>query len=232
MANRFLQLPFTFECDALLRDLTRCLESKWITHFNQRDYAGDWTSLALRSASGEAHDISSVPGATGYRNTPVVDACPYFRSVLETFSCEQESARLLRLAAGSVIHEHRDPGASYSDGFFRVHIPITSNAETSFVIDRHDLVMHPGECWYADFGLPHRVTNAGTTDRVHLVIDGLRNAWSDEVFARAGYDFTLERRPGQMDAETTRRVIETLRARGTETDLRLAADLEKQAGGG
>ena len=32
-----------------------------------------------------------------------------------------------------------------------------------------------------------------------------------------------------MDDETTRKVIETLRARGSETDLRLAADLERQA---
>jgi hypothetical protein len=229
MTNRFLRLPFTFDRDALVTDLNHCLRADWPAHFNQRDYQGEWTSLALRSASGGARDIASTPGAAGYRDTAVLDACPAFRSVLDTFQCDKESARLLRLAAGSLIHEHRDPGASYADGFFRLHIPITSNDRTRFLIDGHELTMQPGECWYADFGLPHSVTNAGDTDRVHLVVDGLRNAWSDEVFGRAGYDFGAERRPGQMDAETRRRVIAELRARGTATDLKLAADLERGA---
>jgi hypothetical protein len=217
-----------FDVARLAADLTSCLRSQWPGHFNHRDYSGEWSSIALRSASGQATDIASVPGQTGYLETPLLAACPYFREVIDTFQCEKETVRLLRLGAGSVVHEHRDPGASYADGFLRLHIPITSNDQTRFVIDRHDLAMQPGECWYANFGLPHSVTNAGATDRVHLVIDGLRNAWTDALFRTAGYDFDEDARASRMDSDTTRRIVETLRARGTETDLRLAADMERQ----
>lgn len=228
MPIRFLRLPVTFDAALLVEDLTRSLTLEWPNHFNARDYNGQWTSIALRSASGTETDIVSVPGLHKYQDTPLLDACTYFRHVVETFRCDKETVRLLRLGAGSVIHEHADPGAAYADGFFRVHIPITSNDATRFLVDRHELTMLPGECWYANFSLPHSVRNDGDTDRVHLVLDGLRNAWSDDLFAAAGYDFDEEARAKRMDTGTTRRVIEELRARGTESDLRLAADLEQQ----
>jgi hypothetical protein len=223
-----LRLPLSFDAAGLAADLETCLAVSWPEHFNQRDYAGLWTSLALRSRSGSELDIASIPGETTYRDTPILDRCPCFRTVLDSFSCDKESVRLLRLGAGSVIREHRDPGAAYSDGFFRVHVPITTNAETRFVVGGERLQMGPGECWYANFSLPHSVVNEGSTDRVHLVIDGLRNAWSDALFAEAGYDFEAERAAKALDPVTTRQVIEALRGRGTEVDLRLADDLERQ----
>lgn len=228
MENRFFRLPLSFAPGRLAEDLAR-VAAGWTPHFNQRDYSGEWTSLALRSASGDASNIAAVPGAAGYRDTPLLDACPYFRAVLAAFECETEAVRLLRLGPGGVIHEHRDPAASYADGFFRLHIPIATNPATVFVVDGQRLVMQPGECWYADFGLPHSVRNDGDSDRVHLIVDGLRNAWSDRLFAQAGYDFDEEARSRRMPEETRRLVIETLRARGTETDLRLAAELEAAA---
>jgi hypothetical protein len=231
MSNRFFRLPLTFDTDRLADDLSRCLTVDWPGHFNARDYSGAWHSIALRSKSGTETDIASVPGQAGYRDTPLLDACPYFRRVVDAFACEKETVRLLRLGAGSVIHEHRDPGAAYADGFFRVHIPITSNDATRFMVDHHALTMQPGECWYANFSLPHSVRNDGATDRVHLVVDGLRNPWSDDMFRVAGYDFAAEARDQAMDADTMRQVIETLRARGTETDLRLADDLERRLPG-
>ena len=228
MPNRFLRLPLTFDPARLAADLTRSVEAGWTPHFNHRDYAGEWTSLALRSASGDTGDIAAVPGAGGYRDTPLLARCAYFRAVLDAFECEKEAVRLLRLGPGGIIHEHRDPAASYADGFFRLHIPITTNLATMFVVDGERLVMQPGECWYADFGLPHSVRNDGNSGRVHLIVDGLRNAWSDQLFAEAGYDFDEEARGRRMPDETRRQVIDALRARGTETDLRLAAELEAQ----
>jgi hypothetical protein len=232
MANRFLRLPLTFRQELLLEDAQHCLSVKWPEHFNRRDYSGKWSSIALRSASGEISDIMSVPGQSEYRDTALLAECPYFRTVVDGLHCVKETVRLLRLEAGSVIHEHRDPGASYADGFFRLHVPLTSNAETVFLVDGESLAMQPGECWYVDFGLPHSVSNGGKTDRIHLTIDGLRNSWTDELFARAGYDFQEEARSKSMDEDTLRRVVETLRLRGTETDLRLADELERKAEGG
>ncbi len=226
MINRFFRLPLTFDSALLEADLIRCLTQEWPAHFNTGDYSGEWSSIALRSASGGETDIASVPGWSNHRDTPLLAACTYFRHVVDSFRCDKETVRLLRLDAGSVIHEHRDPGAAYADGFFRVHIPITSNSQTRFLVGGHELTMGPGECWYANFSLPHSVRNDGATNRVHLVLDGLRNPWSDQLFARAGYDFAEESRGRQMDATTTRLVIAALRARGTDTDKRLADELE------
>lgn len=228
-ANHSFRLPLQLDPARLAADTERCLRSPWVKHVNQQVYRGEWTSIALRSSSGGAADILSVPDAEGYRDTPLLAECPYFRDVVASFACEKESIRLLRLAAGSVIHEHRDPGSSYSDGFFRLHVPITTNDEVRFVVGGVRLMMKPGECWYADFGLPHSVENPGTTDRIHLVIDGRRNPWSDGLFARAGYDFEADARARAMDPETRRRVVEALRERGTDIDLKLAAELEAGA---
>lgn len=225
VSTRYLRLPFTFDRAGLAADLATCLRSDWTRHVNQRDYSGEWTGIALRSATGESADILSVAGIAGYRDTPLLGDCTCFRAILGRFHCEQETVRLLRLAPGGIIHEHRDRGASYADGFFRIHVPIATNPSTRFVVDGDALPMQPGECWYANFALPHSVRNDGTTDRTHLIIDGRRNAWSDRLFAEAGYDFAAEERERRLNPNRAQ-VIETLRARGTDTDLRLAAELE------
>jgi hypothetical protein len=229
VGTRFLRLPMSFEPDQLAADMARCCDAEWTRHANQRDYTGEWNGIALRSPSGTAGDLLSVPGIDGYRDTPLLAACRYFAGILDGLACEKETARLLRLAPGAVIREHTDPGASYADGFFRLHVPITTNDQTRFVVDGEALPMQPGDCWYADFTLPHSVRNDGATDRVHLIIDGRRNEWSDRLFAAAGYDFAAEARQRQMDPQTRRLVIANLRARGTEVDLRLARQLEDGA---
>jgi hypothetical protein len=50
-------------------------------------------------------------------------------------------------------------------------VPILTNELVAFYIDGERAVMEPGSCWYMNFNLPHRISNAGTTDRVHLVMD-------------------------------------------------------------
>jgi hypothetical protein len=134
----------------------------------------------------------------------------------------------MRLAAGSEILEHHDPGASYAEGFFRLHVPITTNPDVDFIVGGAGITMQAGECWYADFTLPHSVRNRGKSDRIHLVVDGRRNAWSDALFSRAGYDFAAEAESRRPRRETTLQVIAELRARGSETDLRIAAQLEHE----
>ncbi len=229
MGTRFLRLPLSFEPSRLVADMIRSCAAQWTRHANQRDYTGEWTGIALRSASGSPGDLLSVPGSDGYRDTPLLEECRYFAEILDGLACEKETARLLRLAPGGVIREHRDLGASYADGFFRLHVPITTNDQTRFIVDGESLPMQPGDCWYADFTLPHSVRNDGATDRVHLIIDGSRNEWSDRLFETAGYDFAAEARERQMDPHTRCLIINELRARGGEVDLQLASQLEDGA---
>jgi aspartyl/asparaginyl beta-hydroxylase (cupin superfamily) len=85
--------------------------------------------------------------------------------------------RLLKLAPGAEIREHRDVGISMADEEARLHIPIITNDETDFLVGGQRLSMRPGECWYVNVDLPHSVMNRGRTDRVHLIVDVVVDAW-------------------------------------------------------
>jgi aspartyl/asparaginyl beta-hydroxylase len=226
--NRFFKLPFHFEQELLQQDLAACVSAHWKQHFNQADYSGEWTSIALRSSSGMETDIYAHPDAAGYMDTPLLDQCPYFKKVLEAFDCEKESARLLSLAPGSEIKEHRDPHTAYEYGFFRLHIPLQTSSQVSFRVDGCELDMKSGECWYANFHLPHSVKNDSASSRVHLIIDCRRNAWSDAVFKEAGYDFEEEKRNREYDQETKQKMIEALSLMDTETSRSLVAQLKQE----
>jgi len=215
-----------FDERRLFDDLKRCQGLVWPTHFNTKDYTGKWSSLSLRSASGSETDIFSNANAV-YQDTPLLSRCGYFREVIDFFECPKETVRLLSLSPGSFIREHRDPDAGYQDGFFRIHIPIQTNPEVVFKLNGKQLPMQPGDCWYADFTLPHFVSNAGEQDRIHLVIDCIRNDWSDHLFREAGYDFEKDKEV-YVSEETKRKMISELEHFQTETSRKLITDLKAQ----
>ena len=185
--SKFLKLDFVFDSPGLMRELAMLEQKQWLDHYNQRDYVGSWDVLPLRSVGGRIDNINSVPGNTIYANTALLEDCPCFREVIDTFECPQKSIRLMRLAPGSTIREHRDDGLGFLYGEARLHIPIATNPDVKFIVDGKPVVMKSGECWYVDFTMPHHVFNGGSEPRIHLVIDLLRNDWLDRVFYRCGY---------------------------------------------
>ncbi len=226
-ACQSLRLPVLYDVGRLVGDLQICLRSAWTDHFNRQDYQGDWNSVALYSVSGNAEDIMT-SGEGTFIATRMLSSCAYFKEILDNLSFEKESVRLLRLAAGSVVLEHRDRGLAYENGVFRLHIPLQTEADVDFVVGGKRMEMTAGECWYANFDLPHSVNNRSMNDRVHLVIDGIRNEWTDNLFRQAGYDFEEEQKVlapddatfdamvaalEQMNTETSRKIIEELKAK-------------------
>ena len=173
------RLSFAFDPVRLRHDLDQVRADEWIAHFNKQDYDGGWSGISLRSGSGSAANIN--PGVSvaldSVANTPVLDRCPYFAEVLEHFHCPIRSARLLSLSPGSFIREHRDHELGIDDGEARIHVPIATNPGVGFFVNGERLILNPGEAWYINFNLPHRVSNQGATDRVHLVIDCVVNDW-------------------------------------------------------
>lgn len=226
MQNQFFTLPFTFSATALLDDLDACRQYDWQQHFNQQDYSGRWTSLALRSASGQVDDITAHPDTKTFTDTPLLGQCPYFRQIMERIACPKETVRLLSLAPGSVIREHTDPHTSYRSGFFRLHIPIQTAEDVRFRVDGCDVPMRVGECWYANFERPHSVENHGSVDRIHLVLDCLRNAWSDTIFENAGYNFTAEQQALELPDATKRQMIAELERIDSDTARQLITTLQ------
>jgi hypothetical protein len=180
----YARLPFVFDPAALLADLARIEGEAWSPHFNTRYYTGDWSGLSLRSVGGAERQLFSDPSRPDeFADTPRLAACPAVQAVLAAFACPLEGVRLLRLRAGSSIREHRDYGLCLEKGEFRVHVPIVTNPDVAFTLAGERLTLLPGECWYLNFDLPHAVANAGTEDRVHLVIDGRVNPWVERLVA-------------------------------------------------
>jgi hypothetical protein len=172
------RLPLNFDVQRLQADLAQVRPEEWVAHFNTGDYEGDWRGVALRAVGGDPARIYLDPIAQrAYGDTAVLARCPYLQEVLAQLQCPLRSVRLLSLRAGSVIREHRDYKLGYEDGEVRLHVPLITNPDVAFHVNGQRLMMNPGECWYINFNLPHRVANRGTTDRVHLVIDCTVNDW-------------------------------------------------------
>lgn len=177
-----LRLPFEFDKERLLRDLEQFGPDDWTPHFNTGYYDGDWSGIALRAPKDAHLDLYPDSTAETFVDTKMLDRCSYIPSVLASFKCVLESARFLRLTAGSQIKEHRDYKSGYEDGYVRLHIPIVTDPLVEFYLDGQRIDMHPGEVWYVNVNLKHRVLNNSAIDRVHLVVDCLVNDWLRTIF--------------------------------------------------
>jgi aspartyl/asparaginyl beta-hydroxylase (cupin superfamily) len=178
-----LKLPLAFDENRLRQDLQLFGEDDWTPHFNTQYYDGEWSGIALRAAKDAHVGLYPDPTAEAFVDTEMLARCSYVPSVLAAFKCEIESARFLRLTAGSEIKEHRDYKLGFEDGVARLHIPIVTDQLIEFYLDGQRVDMRPGEVWYLNFNLKHRVVNRSPIDRVHLVIDLVLNDWLRSFFA-------------------------------------------------
>jgi hypothetical protein len=183
--SAILCFPLRFPAQAMVEELGCFAEDEWLTHFNQNIHDGTWTGIALRAINGDPKVLHHTHNGLPYRDTPHLARCPVIAEVLSGFKTEIKAARLLRLAPGGHIREHRDDKLSFAQGEARLHIPLLTNDRVEFYLAGERVLMMPGELWYMDFTLPHRINNHGETDRVHLVIDCVINNWLAELMTEA-----------------------------------------------
>lgn len=228
--TKYLKFPVQFDEQRLAEDLAKAMKGQWIPHFNTGGYSGNWNAVSLYAADGNENNIfAHQAGNVSISETPLMKECTYFREVLDYFQFPVLSVRLLRLEAGAVIKPHTDHELGYEDGQFRLHIPIVTNPDIEFILDGERLTMLPGECWYTNVNLVHSVANRGTADRVHLVIDGVRNAWTDELFFSLAPEASFEVvREEKLTRETILRMLEELRNNPQIADHPLIPQLEAQ----
>lgn len=183
-----LRLPFAFDPTPLVRDLDGLPDDEWIAHFVTSNFEGQWTVIPLRGPAGATHPVRMIysdPAASSFENTPLLGRVPAMRQLLEAFQCPLQSVRLMRLAPGSLIKEHRDHDLGIEHGTVRLHVPITTNPAVVFRLNGVPVVMAPGSVWYLRLCDPHSVSNTGDRDRVHLVIDAAVNDWLADMLKRA-----------------------------------------------
>lgn len=161
----------------------------WTPHFVPAHYAGDWSALPLRAPEGALHpilQISANPGTKAWVATEHLRASPILQAMLAQFRCPLQGARLMRLAAGSSIHRHRDDDLNAGWGQARLHVPLATHEAVDFRLNDEPVPMRVGECWYLRLSDPHEVHNPGPEDRIHLVIDVVVNDWlADQLIGAA-----------------------------------------------
>jgi len=183
-----LRLPFAFDPLDLVEDLACLGDVAWTEHFVKQNYDGDWSVIPLRAQAGATHPIMMIysdPSATAFEDTPLAARLPHMRTVMNRFACPLQAVRLMRLAPGSTIKEHRDHDLDFEHGVARLHIPVTTNPGVEFLLNGTEVAMAPGEVWYLRLSDPHRAANRGDADRVHLVIDAMVNGWLEGTLMRA-----------------------------------------------
>jgi hypothetical protein len=182
-----LRLPLRFDVQQLQQDAAQFTSQHWQRHFNSHVYDGDWSGIALRALPDAATSLYPDPNSTkAYIDTPLLAQTSYVQQVLDTLQCQVNSARFLKLAAGSSIKRHRDYQLGIDDGEVRLHVPVKTNALVEFYMDDLRVPMAEGELWFLNFNHYHSVLNRSSEDRIHLVIDCVVNDWLLGFFDATG----------------------------------------------
>lgn len=225
---RSIKFPFSFDIERLKSDLQKIMTTDWVDHYNQNDYSGKWTSVALMSQNGKSDSIYALPMTNEKLiATEALGSCVYFKEILDDFLFEKTTVRLLQLAVGAEIKPHSDHDLGYEDGCFRLHIPIITNSGVEFILDGKRLIMNEGECWYIDANFTHSVANRGTQDRIHLVVDGIRNEWTDNMFySEADADAFVKPTP-VISKDQKKLMIAELQRMNTPTAIKMIEELQK-----
>ncbi|TDW51554.1 aspartyl/asparaginyl beta-hydroxylase [Flavobacterium sp. 270] len=224
---RYIKFSIAFDTDKLKSDLAKIINKNWIDHYNTNGYSGKWTSVALMSKDGKSDSIYALPSDDDkMMDTEILDSCTYFKEVLDGFLFEKTAVRLLQLAVGAEIKPHSDHCLGYEDGSFRLHIPIITNPDVEFILDDKRLIMNEGECWYIDANFIHSVANRGKQDRIHLVIDGIRNDWSDALFFKEAAENRFLKPKAKMSEEQKELMIAELKRMDTTVAQEILKNLE------
>lgn len=186
-----INLSLGFDPQPLLAEIEELSAQAWTPHFVPQHYSGEWSVLPLRAPRGAEHPIlriTSSPGCSDWVDTEYLEHCPSIGSALERFKCPLAAVRLMYLGSNSEIFEHRDADLDAKLGMARIHIPLSSNPNVTFLLNRSAVEMEPGDCWYLRLSDPHSVSNEGNCARIHLVIDAEVNDWLSNLLATASHD--------------------------------------------
>lgn len=167
----------------------------WAQHYSSYNLRKSWTALALvgydddptfiikptemaRQWQLEHRDrLAARPG-----RTRLADVCPVLMAAVDSFGCEVERARLMRVAAGGGLSRHaditnRDAGTKVGK-VARLHLPLqTDPASVWFEAwdangDAHTGHLELGAWYYLDQRKPHAVAaTRSLLPRIHLVVD-------------------------------------------------------------
>ena len=112
-------------------------------------------------------------GELPIEDRPVLEALPYARHVIEEMVPATPLRCLVaRLAAGAVIHPHRDE-PDYFAKTLRLHFPVVTDPSVAMVAQGLAYTMQAGEAWVLNNSNMHSVLNGWDRPRTHMICDFL-----------------------------------------------------------
>lgn len=190
----------TLAIDGLLSEiesLRRAVRERvdgWADHYSSYNKRGSWSALALRGFGGRT-DFIEKPAemSKGWKrenaetlsweiaDTPLRELLPEVEPIVARLPGQIERLRLMRLSAGvGELSRHADitdRDAGVEPGrLLRIHLVLETNPDVTFegwTLDGRQIrrSFPVGSFFYLDTRKPHRATNTGSTDRIHLVAD-------------------------------------------------------------
>ena len=135
----------------------------WAPVWADKRYAGDhWMTCPL---------------VEEFRKTPNFDEFELPQLIESKMKCQIKNLMFYAMLPGGDIPPHRDMVGNVGLGGLRLHIPIITNKDVNFVVAGEKIFMNVGELWALDTSYTHSVSNFGTQNRIHLVMDVIVNDW-------------------------------------------------------
>lgn len=164
LQSPFLQLPISFDAQALAEEVGRIPDSAWRPHPNGLP-GNDALTLITTHGDPESDDLSGA-----MLPTPHLLACPYLMQTLEAIGATWGRSRLMRLSGMAEVTPHVDINYYWRERM-RVHVPIVTQPTVRFQVADAEINMAEGECWIFDTWSRHCVINDASRARIHLVAD-------------------------------------------------------------
>jgi hypothetical protein len=175
LGRPLVKLPIRFDVEALGAEVRALPDSAWVPH--PTGFVGN-EAVRLITPGGRATDDNSGPMAP----TEELLACPYIMEVMAAIGSVWGRSRLMGLGAGADVPPHID-SHYYWRTHWRIHIPVITNPAVTFKCGGESVHMKAGECWVFDSFRAHTVRNAGTEQRIHLVLDTVGGGRLRELIA-------------------------------------------------
>lgn len=172
--REFIRLPLTFDAGRLALEIAALDDAAWRPH--PQGFRGN-SALALIAAGGDPAS-DAVKGAM--LPTPHLQRCPYLLQVLSSFRAVWGRTRLMRLDGNAEATTHVDTNYYWTQRM-RVHVPIVTHPDVTFVCGDARVHMAAGESWIFDTWRRHNVLNPRPTRRIHLVADTIGSAAFTEL---------------------------------------------------
>lgn len=160
----FVQLPLTFDADALRAEVEAIPEDDWRPH--PQGFPGN-SMLPLVAVGG---DPANEAFSGVMQPTPALQSSPRLLQAMHALGAVVGRSRLMRLAGNAEVTRHVDQGYYWAERV-RVHVPITTQPTVRFECGDAAVNMAAGECWIFDTWRQHRVLNDAGASRIHLVVD-------------------------------------------------------------